>query len=253
VTTAAPEIAAEVVAAVAAAAEAAAQVLPSSSPLTAGEPVSGAAGLAALQLPAGAVAVTGRLGGDVRGTVVAVVGSDLVEALQSSPLGALETAPAVAPALEAAARALGSGSVDAPRQVAPEVALDGLPDVGAVVAVPLLADGVVRAVLAAALVAGPAGSGPAVSAAARHAGLEMLRDVEMEVTAELGRTRMTVRELLSLSPGAVVELDRLAGSPSDLLVNGTLIARGEVVVVDEEFGLRITEIVVPSDEGELRA
>ena len=70
------------------------------------------------------------------------------------------------------------------------------------------------------------------------------------MTAELGRTRMTVRELLSLSPGAVVELDRLAGSPSDLLVNGTLIARGEVVVVDEEFGIRITEIV--GADGEVR-
>jgi flagellar motor switch protein FliN/FliY len=56
---------------------------------------------------------------------------------------------------------------------------------------------------------------------------------------------MTVRELLSLSPGAVVELDRAAGSPADLLVNGTLIARGEVVVVDEDFGIRITEIVGP--------
>jgi flagellar motor switch protein FliN len=65
----------------------------------------------------------------------------------------------------------------------------------------------------------------------------------MEVTCELGRTRMTVRQLLALSPGHVVELDRLAGSPADLLINGTLLARGEVVVVDESFGLRITEIV----------
>lgn len=65
----------------------------------------------------------------------------------------------------------------------------------------------------------------------------------MSVVAELGRTRMTVADLLSLTPGSVVELDRAAGSPIDLLVNGTLIARGEVVVVDEEFGLRISEIV----------
>lgn len=74
-------------------------------------------------------------------------------------------------------------------------------------------------------------------------GLELLHDVEMEVTAELGRTRMTVRDLLSLAPGAVIELDRLAGGPADLLVNGRLIARGEVVVIDENFGIRITEIV----------
>jgi flagellar motor switch protein FliN/FliY len=75
--------------------------------------------------------------------------------------------------------------------------------------------------------------------------LDLLSNVEMDVTAELGRTRMTVRELLSLMPGIVVELDRMAGSPIDLFVNGTLIARGEVVVIDEEFGVRITEIVSP--------
>ena len=69
-------------------------------------------------------------------------------------------------------------------------------------------------------------------------GIEMLHGVDMEVTVELGRTRMTVRDLLALSPGEVLELDRAAGSPADLLVNGRLIARGEVVVVDEDFGLR---------------
>jgi flagellar motor switch protein FliN/FliY len=73
--------------------------------------------------------------------------------------------------------------------------------------------------------------------------LSLLQDVEMGVTAELGRRRMTVRELLSLTPGAVIELDRAAGSPVDVLVNGTLIARGEVVVIDEEFGIRISEII----------
>lgn len=78
-------------------------------------------------------------------------------------------------------------------------------------------------------------------------GLEMLRGVEMEVTVEIGRTRMTVRELLELSPGQVIELDRAAGSPADLFVNGTLLARGEIVVVDEDFGLRITEIVTAAD------
>ena len=73
--------------------------------------------------------------------------------------------------------------------------------------------------------------------------LDLLADVEMGVTAELGRTRMTVRELLALTPGSVVELDRMAGSPVDVLVNGTLVARGEVVVIDEEFGVRISEII----------
>jgi flagellar motor switch protein FliN/FliY len=79
--------------------------------------------------------------------------------------------------------------------------------------------------------------------------LSLLHDVEMGVTAELGRRRMTVRDLLSLTPGAVIELDRAAGSPVDVLVNGTLIARGEVVVIDEEFGIRISEIVSPDAAG----
>jgi flagellar motor switch protein FliN/FliY len=66
----------------------------------------------------------------------------------------------------------------------------------------------------------------------------------MEVTAELGRHRMTVRDLMSLQPGSVIELDRAAGSPVDVLVNGALLAHGEVVVIDEEFGVRVSEIVV---------
>ncbi len=73
--------------------------------------------------------------------------------------------------------------------------------------------------------------------------MELLHGVAMEVTVELGRTRLSVRDLLALSPGDVLELDRAAGSPADLLVNGRLIARGEVVVVDEDFALRVTEIV----------
>ena len=77
-------------------------------------------------------------------------------------------------------------------------------------------------------------------------GLDLLRDVNMDVTAQIGSTRMTISELLALHEGAVVELDRAAGAPADLLVNGHLIARGEVVVIDENFALRITEII--SDE-----
>jgi len=72
--------------------------------------------------------------------------------------------------------------------------------------------------------------------------LRRLRDVLVELTVEIGRTRMTVGETLELRPGSVVALPRMAGEPVDLLVNGRRIARGEVVVVDEEFGLRITEI-----------
>lgn len=93
----------------------------------------------------------------------------------------------------------------------------------------------------------PAFGAQAPGTSSRHS-LDLLSDVEMEVTAELGRTRMQVRDLLALVPGTVVELDRAAGSPVDVLVNGTLIARGEVVVIDEEYGVRITEIVSEREE-----
>jgi flagellar motor switch protein FliN len=77
----------------------------------------------------------------------------------------------------------------------------------------------------------------------RQHGIEMLMDVALEVSVELGRSHMSIGEILGLRTGSVVELDKLAGEPVDVSVNGTLIARGEVVVVDEKFGVRITEVV----------
>jgi flagellar motor switch protein FliN/FliY len=94
----------------------------------------------------------------------------------------------------------------------------------------------------------PAAGAAAAPMAADARALSVIRSVEMNVTAELGRSTMTVRELLELTPGSVIELDRAAGSPVDLLVNGTIIARGEVVVVDEEYGIRISEIIGSPDE-----
>ena len=85
----------------------------------------------------------------------------------------------------------------------------------------------------------PAAPGPV----AEGTDLTRLHDVPVELSVEIGRTRMTIGETLALGPGAIVTLDRLAGEPVDLLVNGRSIARGEVVVIDEEFGLRITEVV----------
>jgi flagellar motor switch protein FliN/FliY len=88
----------------------------------------------------------------------------------------------------------------------------------------------------------------AAPATADARALSVIRSVEMSVTAELGRSTMTVRELLELTPGSVIELDRAAGSPVDLLVNGTIIARGEVVVIDEEYGIRVSEIIGSPDD-----
>ncbi len=73
--------------------------------------------------------------------------------------------------------------------------------------------------------------------------LDVLHGVEMTVTVELGRTRLLLRDLLALRSGSIIELDHAAGSPVDVLVNGTLLAHGEVVVVDDEFGVRVTDIV----------
>lgn len=74
-------------------------------------------------------------------------------------------------------------------------------------------------------------------------GIDMLMDISLQISVELGRTRMKIGEILSLRSGSVLELDKLAGEPADILVNGTLIARGEVVVVDEKFGVRVLEVV----------
>lgn len=105
----------------------------------------------------------------------------------------------------------------------------------------------------------PQPSGPAVTARPaqfaplQNAGLvssstnlDMLLGVTLRVTVELGRTKMSVEEVLKIGPGSVVELDKLAGEPVDVLVNEQLIARGEVVVVDDRFGVRITDVLPPA-------
>lgn len=73
--------------------------------------------------------------------------------------------------------------------------------------------------------------------------IDLLLDISLQVTVELGRAKMKIADILALRNGSVIELDRLAGEPADILVNGTLIARGEVVVVDEKFGVRVIEVV----------
>jgi flagellar motor switch protein FliN/FliY len=224
-----------------------------------GAPMTGSAGLS---LPGGR-AVSARLAGAASGTIVVALSDPLATALEDGPLGAQELAAALAPAMSDAVDALTPtfGSplhLEAPYAIDADLALSSLD--GAVVSVPLHTDSGLAAVLAVAVeveddvdTAPPTAGMPlpdidepapaAPGADADPASLDLLADVEMGVTAELGRTRMTVRNLLALTPGSVVELDRVAGSAVDLLVNGTLIARGEVVVIDDEFGVRVTEIV----------
>lgn len=76
---------------------------------------------------------------------------------------------------------------------------------------------------------------------------DMILDIPVQLTVELGRTKISIRNLLQLAHGSVVELDGMAGEPMDVLVNGTLIAQGEVVVVNEKFGIRLTDIITPTE------
>jgi len=77
--------------------------------------------------------------------------------------------------------------------------------------------------------------------------IDLILDIPVQLTVELGRTKIPIRHILQLAQGSVVELDGLAGEPMDVLVNGCLIAQGEVVVVNEKFGIRLTDIVTPSE------
>ena len=87
-------------------------------------------------------------------------------------------------------------------------------------------------------------TGPAVEGAQD---LDLILDIPVTLTVELGRTRIPIKHILQLAQGSVIELDALAGEPMDVLVNGCLIAQGEVVVVNEKFGIRLTDIVTPSE------
>lgn len=78
-------------------------------------------------------------------------------------------------------------------------------------------------------------------------GLELILDIPVQLTVEMGRTKISIRNLLQLAHGSIVELDGLAGEPMDVLINGTLIAQGEVVVVNDKFGIRLTDIITPQE------
>ena len=93
----------------------------------------------------------------------------------------------------------------------------------------------------AALAAGPAALG------AGGSDLSRVLDIPVQLSVELGRKRMPIKQVMQLGPGSVVELDARAGEPMDVLVNGYLIARGEVVVVDDKFGVRLTDVVTPAE------
>ncbi len=131
----------------------------------------------------------------------------------------------------------------------------GAPTIGADVSVPLLVDGaLVGAVLLflapvddsveePAAAAAPAAAPAAFSAMGTMKQMDALAGVQMEITIEVGRTSLPIGQLLQLQPGQIVELDREVGSPLDMFINGTLLAHGEIVVVDDQFGFRVTSVV----------
>ena len=262
-----------------AAASAAAAVLPSVEPLTAAGAQPGNEHVAA----AFSGAVVAELEGARAGRIAVLVGEELTGALESSPLEGLDLAAATQPALDAVANTLGVAAraaqaidldlvvsdLGAEFTVVPLIGagvaasvliqdhlLAGTPEPGQIATLSTRSSTTASGDAAAQSPVPPpvagsveiphtpsAGSATGSVTPLPRRGIEMLHGVDMEVTVELGRTRMTVRDLLALTPGAVLELDRAAGSPADLLVNGRLIARGEVVVIDEDFGLRVTEIL----------
>ncbi|GAA3863695.1 hypothetical protein GCM10022381_04560 [Leifsonia kafniensis] len=183
----------------------------------------------------------------VQATVVGSLSADLAVALVDiAPLGMAtgEGATNVAisdilrPALEAAASTLGHGVLGAARV---DNAADLFNDTDTTVFT--LQDGDETVGWFAIRLRDNASTSRVVSTEPISGKLGRINNVEMTLTVEIGRTRMSVRDVLALEPGAVVELDRSAGAPADILLNGRLIAHGEVVVVDQDYAVRVTKIM----------
>jgi flagellar motor switch protein FliN/FliY len=217
-------------------AAAAAGTLASGEALTAQQPTSG---IPAVTLPA---AVVVPFAGALTGEFAVFVDEELSTALSTANIGSLDLAAALAPALQAIGGALDNAALGVAQALDARMASSRIAGHAASGSVALTGSTGVRAVVA----VGFDNSTNSDAGPARGAGFDrfdLLRGVEMQASVELGRAKVTVNELLSLRSGEVIELDRGAGEAADLYVNGRLIARGEIVVVDENYGLRITELV----------
>lgn len=221
----------------AAAATALAGLLPSTVELTADPVIGDATGGA----DAGASAIVASFVGDTSADLaVSLVDAAAMAAASGTDSALVSLVDVVRPALEAAAGELGTGVLgevrtdDASALFAdPDAAVFSLSSEGTVAgwfAVRVRENGVVT------------GASP-LSEENMIGKLGRISNVEMALTVEIGRTRMSVRDVLGLEPGAVIELDRSAGAPADVLLNGRLIAHGEIVVVDQDYAVRITRIL----------
>jgi flagellar motor switch protein FliN/FliY len=209
--------------------------LASGEPLTVAEPTRDAS-----TIESDGSAIVAQFTGAVSGDLVLVVDSELTTALRQSTIGPLDLVAALTPTIESAAMAMGPVVLGPAQEMDVRLALHRVLAHNDSAMVALQGVTAVRGAVAVGLDEAPVVVPPAAPSFER---LDLLRGVEMGATAELGRARMTVNDLLSLRTGTVIELDRAAGAPADLFVNGRLIARGEVVVVDENYGLRITHVV----------
>lgn len=218
----------------AAATDALLQALPTAVPLTARR-VRGAE--AAVGIPAVVASFVGATSADF---AVALTEADALAQAAGGEGGSVSIADVLRPALEGASAVLGTGVLGEGR-IEPAPALFTDPD-----AVVFELQGALGVAGWAAVRIRENGT-VAESVASRDRSvvgkLGRISNVEMALTVEIGRTRMSVRDLLALEPGAVIELDRSAGAPADILLNGRLIAHGEVVVVDQEYAVRITGIL----------
>ncbi|WP_144758740.1 flagellar motor switch protein FliN [Curtobacterium sp. 9128] len=219
------------------AAEALARQLPTAAPLTA-QALPGGATPAVLEAAVDGVVVS-FVGGLSADLAVVLTDLDAIAAAGGTDQGIVAVTDVLSPSLEAAGSVLGVGVLgEARRESAASLFAD--PDT---VVFALTAGGVPGGWFGIRIREnGTVGSAP--SHGAIPAGnLGRINNVEMTLTVEIGRTRMSVRDVLGLEPGAVVELDRSAGAPADVLLNGRLIAHGEVVVVDQDYAVRITKIL----------
>ncbi|MFJ6417459.1 flagellar motor switch protein FliN [Paeniglutamicibacter sp. NPDC091659] len=224
----------------AAAAEALAAMLPTPAPVTA-------------KLHAGArdASMLTAMGEIVGATFVGQLSADVLICVDAPLLGGnpggngslISTADVLRPALDAATGVLGVGVLSTDAVVSPEALLGD----AETVVFELISNGTAIGWFALRIRENAAAEGAnAKNGEDRedfNARLGRINNVEMALTVEIGRTRMSVRDVLNLEPGAVVELDRSAGAPADILLNGRLIALGEVVVMDQDYGVRITKIL----------
>lgn len=211
-----------------AAADEIARLLPSAVPLEVRPALPGE------QPPADAAAVVAAYVGQVSVELAVVAQDAVAEAMAAA--GAISLAEALRPALEAASRAFGPGVLGTAEVRDAGEALAG----AGTILFALVAGGEPQAWFA---IRETTAQAPVETGPLAPGSMRVLYDVELTLTTEIGRTRMPLRDVLGLTPGTVLELDRAAGSPADVMVNGRLVARGDIVVVDEDYAVRITEIV----------